>query len=411
MGWWSRLRGRDEGKAWGETILALLRDVYGARETSSGQAVTWKTALEVTTVLRCCYVLADGVATVPVKIMQRGADGKIRHATDHPLAALIERRPNDYQNSLEFRTTLVLHLAMCGNAYVFKNRVNGRLVELLPFEPARWRVTQRPDGSLAYELRGESGAYSAVPAEDVWHVRGPSWNGWMGMEAVSLAREAVGLSMATEQAHALLHKNGAQDGGLYSIDGTLTEPQHKALMALLATRGQGENRFKPFILDRGAKWTRMSMTGVDAQHLETRRYQVEEICRAFGVQPIMVGHSANTATYASAEQFFLHHAVHTIRPWHRLFEASIDAGLLSDDDYRAGYYSAFFDGELLRANAKDRAEVYAKALGAGGGYGWLTPNEVRAFDELNPKDGGDTLPVPTNSAAPAKPGDDAETMP
>jgi phage portal protein BeeE len=112
----------------------------------------------------------------------------------------------------------------------------------------------------------------------------------------------------------------------------------------------------------------------------------------------MVGHGSNTSTYASAEQFFLHHAVHTIRPWHRLFEASIDASLLSDADADAGYYSAFFDGELLRANAKDRAEVYARGLGAGGTAAYVTPNEVRAWEEMDPIEGGDTLPHPAGAA-------------
>ena len=145
MGWWSRLTGRDEGKAWGDTVQALLREIYGSRETQSGQTVNWKTALEVTTALRCCHVLADGVATVPVKIMQEMPGGKRRHATEHPVARVLERRPNEWQNSLEFRQTLVFHLALRGNAVAFKNIVNGQLVELLPVEPEMWRVKRWAD--------------------------------------------------------------------------------------------------------------------------------------------------------------------------------------------------------------------------------------------------------------------------
>jgi HK97 family phage portal protein len=125
------------------------------------------------------------------------------------------------------------------------------------------------------------------------------------------------------------------------------------------------------------------MTGVDAQHLETRDHQIPEICRFFGVMPIMVGHSDKTATYASAEQMFLAHAIHTARPLHRRFEKSIMRNLMSSAERKQGYYAKFTDTEMLRGAAKDRAEYYAKGINAG----WLTRNEAREWEELDPIDG------------------------
>ena len=144
---------------------------------------------------------------------------------------------------------------------------------------------------------------------------------------------------------------------------------------------------KPMILDNGAKFENTQMSGVDAQHLETRRFQVEEICRAMRVMPIMIGQADKTATYASAEQMFLAHVVHTMMPWYERLEQSADVNLLSDEDRRQGLYTKFNPNALMRGAAKDRGEFYAKALGAGGTPAWMTQDEVRGFEELAPKGG------------------------
>lgn len=146
------------------------------------------------------------------------------------------------------------------------------------------------------------------------------------------------------------------------------------------------------ILDDDAKYTPFGMTGVDAQHLETRKHQIEEICRAFGVMPIMIGHADKTATYASAEQMFLAHVVHTLSPWYERIEQSADAQLLTEEDRAAGFYTKFSPNALMRGAAKDRAEYYKAALGTTQQPGWMTRNEVRALEEMNPVPGGDQFP-------------------
>lgn len=398
MGFWSRLPWNRKN-----ATLELFREVYGSPPVRSGVTVTWKTALEVTAVLRCVAVISDGLSTVPLKLFQKTGSGRVE-ATDHPLYDLLTTAPNDWQDSLQFRETLAFHMALCGNAFVFINRVRGQISELLPLEPGRVEVKRETDWRLRYWITGLDGHREEVPAEAIWHLRGPSWNGYMGLEPVRLTREAIGLSMALEQSHARLHKNGVKPSGVYSIEGTLDKAQHDRLQEIIAQHMAGiDNTGKPLILDRAAKWLSIAMTGVDAQHLETRKHQIEEICRGVGVNPIMVFYSDKTATYASAEQMFIAHAVHTIRPWHRRFESSIRRFILTAEERRAGFYPKFLDNELLRGAAKDRAEYYSKALGSGGTKGWMTQNEVRDCEEMerstDPE--ADKLPQPTAKPVPA----------
>lgn len=379
------------------TSLDLLRE-YFVKPSKSGQNVTAETALQVTTVFACVNKIANGVAQAPLKLHEELPGGRgSKIARNHPLFNVLYRRPNPWQTSFQFRQTMVFHRALTGRFFAFKNRVRGQIVELLPFEPGKVQVKRNDDYSLTYRVTADNGAKQDFPQEAIWDVRGPSWNSWLALEPVKLAREAIGLGMATEEAHARLHRNGARTGGLYSVEGILKDTQYPMLREWIEKNHTGENAFKPMILDRAAKFTQTGMTGVDAQHIETRKFQVEEICRAFGVMPIMVGLSDKTATYASAEQMFLAHVVHTLAPWYEDLEQSIDVNLL-DGPRDKGVFAKFNANALMRGAAKDQSEYFAKALGAGGSPAWMTQNEVRELIELNPLDGGDELPKPTNVA-------------
>lgn len=386
MSWWDRLFGR---KA---SVLDQLPAFMTYPETKSGQSVTYATALQVSTVLACCRVLAEGISQVPLKLLRPRAEGGADAAVDHPLYRLLYRRPNSWQTSFEFRETMMLHLVLCGNFYAYKSLVGGHLYELIPIEPGRVTVKRLGDFSLIYTVTGENGSTRDFAAGDIWHVRGPSWNSWMGLEAVRLARETIGLSMALEEAHARLHENGVAPSGVYSIEGTLSKESHDNLVTWLKSIGKGD----PLVLDRGAKWLAQQMSGVDAQHVETRKLQIEEICRALRVMPIMVGASDKTATYASAEQMFLAHVVHHLAPWCERVEQSADVNLLSEADQKAGLYVKFNLNGLLRGAVKDRATFYTMLWNVGS----LSPDEIREFEDMNPlPDGkGKTYFAPLNTA-------------
>jgi len=389
MSLWSRLFGRK--------TLEQLPPFARWPESKAGVDINTTTALGAATIMACTRAIAEGVAQTEIKF-HRQSGGKER-ILDHPLLPILTRRPNPWQTSFEFRETLLFHLVLCGNAFVFVNRVRGQVVELIPIEPGKVWVQRNPDMTMTYTVTFEDGRAATLTAADIWHLRGPSWNSWMGLEAIKVARDAIGLSIALETSHARLHKNGLQPSGVYTMEGTLVPDQYTRLRAYLEQHFAGANNAgTPLILDRNAKWISQTMTGVDSQHLETRKHQIEEICRHMRVIPLMVQHSDKTATYASAEQMFIAHVVHTIAPWATRFEQSAEANLLApgeDVDIRFNLKS------LMRGAAKDRAEYYAKALGSGGSPAWMTQNEVREDDGLDAIEGGDALPQPANMTTPA----------
>lgn len=398
MGFLASMVGARDAESKGMSTLELFKQVFGTNSALTGDSITWKTALQVSTVLACARVIAEGIAQVPLKLFRESPDGLSRTpAKDHPLYRLLSRRPNPWQSSFEWRETVGLHLVLAGRHYSFINRLGNKIVELIPIEPQYVTVTRAPDWTLSYTVRGENGGEETYPAETILHLRGPSWNGWQGLEAIQLIREAIGLSIATERAHALLHKNGVSPSGTWSVEGSLNETQYKALRDHIVRNNTGDNRSMPMIVDRGAKWLAQAMSGVDAQHVETRKHQVEEVCRALRVMPIMVGHSDKTATYASAEQMFLAHVVHTLTPWCTRIEQAIDVQLLTEKDLNEGLYANFALQGLMRGAMKDRGEYFARALGAGGSPAWMTQDEIRGLEELNPMGGSAAaLPIPTN---------------
>jgi HK97 family phage portal protein len=401
MGLLSRWFGRERKM----TSLDLFREIYGSgRESSAGVTVNTQVALETSTALACARVIAEGCAQVPFHLMQESA-GRMR-IVDDPLDDILYRRPNPWQTSMEFRETVLLHLVFTGNAFCFINRVGRarQIRELVPIEPGTVTVKRAADLSLSYEVRAASGESRVFPADAIWHLRGPSWSSWMGMDAVKLARNALGLAISLEQGQAEFQKNGAKIPGAVSVDGRL-DPAQFAQLAAWIDRHQigGDRSHKPVIMDRNASFTPLMMTGVDQQLIETRRFQIEEICRAFRVMPIMVAHSDKSSTYASAEQMFLAHVVHTLAPWCQRIEQSADVNLLTPEQRRAGLYTKLNLNGLMRGAAKDRADYYSRGLGAGGGKGWLTQNDVRGFEDMDRLDdpAADELAQPAARDVPA----------
>lgn len=390
--------------------LELFREIYGGKLPKTGRAIKLDDALRCATVLACARVRANGLAQVPLKLLREDeATERKTPAKTHPLYMVLHRRPNPWQTSYELRETIGLHLALTGRAYVFKTIVGGRIRELIPLEPNRTRAKLGDDGvTLTYEVTGKDGQVREFASGLIWHIKEMSWSGWEAMDAMDLAREAVGLAIATEESQASMHKNGVRVPGVYSVEGTLSQEQYKQLRKFLQDNYAGDNAGVPMVLDRAAKWLPLAMTGVDAQHLETRKHQIAEICRAMGVMPIMVFESDKAATYASAEAMFQAHVVHTLAPmWERL-EQSIDCNLLTEQDLADGIFAKFIGNAMLRGSMKDRAEYFAKALGSGGSPAWMTPDEVRSLEDLNPM-GGDAAKLPTASNVPKPP--PADPMP
>jgi len=400
---WDRLTGRKAAGAASDGLTDILARILGGARSKSGAAVNLDTAMKVSAVFACARVISEGIAQVPFKLRQESRSAVSHHpqkvdAIDHPLFDLLHRQPNGWQTSYEFRETMALHALLAKGAYAFKNvGVDGygesHLVELILLDPSRVTAVQNPDRSMTYRVRGKSGDYQDFPQEAIWHLRGPSWDGFEGLDVLKIAREAIGLSISTEESHAALHAKGVRPSGTYSVEGTLSPEQYKSLKEWITKESAGaDNAGSVMLLDRGAKWVSQVMTGIDSQHLETRRYQVEEVCRFFRVLPLMIGHSDKTQTFASAEQLFLAHIVHCLMPWYERIQQSAEVNLLTKAERKDGYYIKLVEAGLMRGAMKDTAEYLYRLTMAG----IMERNEARSKLELNPLAGLDEPLTPTN---------------
>jgi len=197
--------------------------LFGQQNSRAGVSVNVDSALKVSTVFACLRVLADGIAQVPLKVYREKADGSKELAKDHPAYRLLSRRPNEWMTSFEFRQVMMFHAVLLGNGCAYIGRLRGAPRELIPLVPGSFTIDQAADYTLTYRVTDLGGRTTVLPREDVFHLRGPSWTGTAGLDALQVAREAVGLAIATEQTHAALHANGTQPGGVLSVKGSLDD--------------------------------------------------------------------------------------------------------------------------------------------------------------------------------------------
>lgn len=374
--------------------LELFREIYGGRATWAGKPVTLQTAMQVSTALACGRVIAEGMAMLPWKVLQqRGRE--ILPATDHWLYELLSVGPNPLQTAFEFVETAGMHLAFTGNAYVWTPRVSKRVDEMWLFEPGWVTVEYTFREKPKYRVRSPDNSVDVtLTSDEVWHIRGPSWCSYLGLQFTELARQALGLSMALEEGQARLQSQGAKVSGVLSVEGNMTEEQEKKLRKWLEREHEGSaNAGRIMIVDRAAKFMANAMTNIDAQVLDMRKFAIEEVCRFMRVNPIMVGYSDKTATYASAEQMFMAHGVHTIGPWITRLEKSADKHLLTEADRREGYYTKFNEKALYRTTARDQMDYLARGVLSG----IIVRNEAREKLDMNPIDGLDEPLSPANT--------------
>lgn len=369
-----------------------MADLIDSASTSrvAGVVVTEKTALQVATVLACVKVIADGCATPDLHVYREKSDGTSEKAYNIPEYRLLARRPNEWQTSFEWRRMMTIHAALTGASLSIKVRGDNRRVrELIPVEPGQWDVRKVSRYELRYRCWDEYGQIGDFGPDDVFVLNGLQWSWARHINAVALARSAIGLAMSTERSQSAMHANGLRPSGTYTVSGSLTGEQHDRLTHWIKQQGGPHNAGNPLVLDRDAKWLSTSISGVDAQHVETRRLQVEEICRGYGVFPIMVGHSDKASTFASSEAFFGAHLKHTLAPWHKAWRDRLDETLLDG----SGPLSVDFDTRYLIAGSmKDRAQ-WARAMAEMGIY---TRNELRDEEGKDPLPGLDDPLTPLN---------------
>lgn len=363
--------------------------------TAAGGTVTPATATDVPAVFCAARVIAEGCAQVPVRILNESYIGSDRIsrtlARSHWAHALISKKPNSWQTSYEFREGMVFNAVLGQGAIAIKNVVGSEVRELLPIPAGSWSVEQNADYSLKIRVDYADKTHGYFDLSQVFYLRGPSLDGFRGLPAVRQAREAIGLSRALEKQQARLAGNGGKPSGVLAFGNPLTPEARDKLRETWAQRFGPNGEGGVAILDGDVSFQSMTMTSVDAQYVETRRMQIEEIARAFRVQPIMLMQADKAATYASAEQMFRMHAIHTLGPWFKRFEEAFNRDVLNNSET---YRCDFDERGLLRGDFADQAEYYTKALGAGGQPGWMTVNEIRAERDMNPlsETWADTVP-------------------
>lgn len=358
-----------------------LRSAISEAARTAGEEVNDRTAIQVSAVLCCARVIAEGLAQVPLKVYKHDSAGSPVEAREHPLYLLLSRKPNDWQTSFELREQIGFHLALKNNAYLFKNRVGNKITELYAFQPNAVEVKQNFDMSLTYMVTFANGQQREIPADDIWHIRGPSMDGVKGLDAINLACNAIGLSRATETFGSKLFENGARPGGMLTTRSggqPLTPEQRAEIKKLWSEQHQGAgNAHRTVMLPFDMEFTPVHSTANEAQWIENRKFLIREICRFFRVLPIMVMEDDSTS-YASVEQLFLAHLTHTLMPWYERFEQSAENALLSEQELRDGYSIKLSANALLRASHQERASYYQtmKTIGA------MTANEVRAKEDM-----------------------------
>ncbi|MEW6023590.1 MAG: phage portal protein [Pseudomonadota bacterium] len=402
MKFFDRILGRKSAPRTDAEIMKLIDGGGGAM--IAGVHVNARTALEVSTVLACVKVIADGCATPKFEVFEEKSDGTRERAVKIPEYRLLSRRPNEWQTSFEWRRQMTIHAALTGAALSIKVRgPNNRIRELIPVEPGRWDVQRISRYELVYRCWDEFGLIGTFSPDDVFLLNGVQWDWVKSLDAVKLARSAIGLAMATEQSQVAMHKNGLRPSGVYTVDKVLTEEQHTRMTAWIKRFAGSSRTGDPLVLDNDAKWTPTAQTGVDAQHVETRRLQIEEICRGYAVFPIMVGHSDKSATFASSEAFFAAHVKHTLAPWHTAWTQRTDEMLLDGD----GPLFAEFDTRYLTEGPMAARAQWARTMIELGVY---TRNEIREREGMDPLPGLDEPLTPMNMSSGGKQGtDDEET--
>lgn len=393
MGWLSKLLGRgdasSEAKAvdFSAELWAALNGGWGV-PTKSGAQVSVSSAMQVMAYHRGVLVIAEGIAQLPVQLYRSLKDGKgSEPAVDHPLYDVLLHRTNNLQDSFQFFRTTLMHAAGAGNGVSYKNVVNGQVRELIPIRPECVQIDIESNlYTRFYDITFEKGGFATVGQDQVFHLAGPAWTPYRGLDPAVVGREAIGLAQATEETHSRLHANGARPSGILSTEQKLTKEQVEMLRANWRAIYSGTDKTgETVIASGGLKWNQVSQSGVDSEHLNTRKHQIEEIARLLGVFPIMLGHAGDQSpTFASADAFLEAHVRYTLQPWIKSVRSAVETQLLTSDERKEGYFCRIDTSELLRGSLKDRTEYYKAALGTNSSPGWLAPNEVRDDDGWNP---------------------------
>ena len=384
-------KSRDHPKIDNRTVGSSYSFYMGG--SSAGKNVNERSAMQMTAVYSCVRILAEAVAGLPLHLYRYKEDGGKERAIDNNLYHLLHDEPNKEMSSFIFRETLMTHLLLWGNAYaqIIRNG-KGEIVALYPLMPNKMQVDRDENGELYYiytrssdEAKTMDGVTVYLTPRDVLHIPGLGFDGLVGYSPIAMAKNAIGLAIATEEYGAKFFANGAAPSGVLEHPGTIKDPS-RLRENWNSTFGGSTNSGKVAVLEEGMKYTPISISPEQAQFLETRKFQIDEIARIFRVPPHMVG-DLEKSSFSNIEQQSLEFVKYTLDPWVIRWEQSLSRALLNEDEKRKYFFKFNLEG-LLRGDYESRMSGYATARQ----NGWMSANDIRELenmDKISAEDGGD----------------------
>lgn len=355
--------------------------------TTSGKVVNERTAMQMTAVYSCVRILSEAIAGLPLFVYRYGTDGSKEKYLDHPLWRVLHDEPNPEMTSFVFRETMMNHLLLTGNAYaqIIRN-ARGEVVALYPLMPDRVTVDRDSQGRLYYRYYKSSDEAPEVgrnkqtdmifAPSDILHVLGLGYDGLVGYSPIAMAKNAVGLAMAAEEYGAKFFANGAAPSGVLEHPGTIKDPE-RIRQSWQSTFGGSVNSNKIAVLEEGLKYTPIAISPEQAQFLETRKFQINEIARIFRVPPHMLA-DLEKSSFSNIEQQSLEFVKYTLDPWVIRWEQAMNKSLLLDSEKRTVFTKFNVDG-LLRGDYASRMTGYATARQ----NGWMSANDIRELENLD----------------------------
>ena len=353
--------------------------------TVSGQSVNERSAMQMSAVYACVRILAESVASLPLHFYQYNDTGGKEKAVNHPLYWLLHDEPNPEMSSFSFRETLMMHLLLWGNAYaqIVRNG-RGEVIALYPLMPDRMVVDRDARGRIYYEYtRSDSDANTLgkkssviLSPEDVFHIPGLGFDGLVGYSPIAMAKQAIGMGLACDEYGAAFYQNGAQPGGVLEHPNVVKDPK-RVRESWNAIYQGSRNAHRIAVLEEGMTYKPISISPEQAQFLETRKFQIDEIARIFRVPPHMIG-DLEKSSFSNIEQQSLEFVKYTLAPWISRWEQAIQRSLLLMSE-RTRYFARFNVEGLLRGDYQSRMNGYAVARQ----NGWMSANDIRELESLD----------------------------
>lgn len=383
----SEQRAASTTQVWRDPALTMF---FGNAVSNAGTNVSADSANGYSPFWQAVRLISETIASLPIHVYRRIGDSRVI-IDDIGVGDLLRLQPNPEMTAVQFRASWIMHALVHGNGYAEIERdTAGRPLRLWLLNPTSVSVTRASDMSVIYGYQLQGGQKIYLPSEDVLHLSGPGTDGIIGLSIITQARQAIGLGLAAEQFGSQFFGMGGRPSGVLEHPGRLSDDARARLRGDWERLHSGiDNAHRVAILEEGMKWSTTSIPPDDAQFLETRKFQIEEIARWFNM-PLSKLRSPESASYNSLEQENLAFLGETLRPWLVRIEQEIRRKLLDDP---ATYVEHKVEG-LLRTDIAGRYNAYS----IGRQWGWLSVNEIRAYEGLDPVDGGDIYLSPLNMA-------------